>query len=109
MKRTARALDQKQHAQNAPSDIGSERPDELPMVGRTPVMQSLYRLVARVMNTDLSVMISGESGTGKSLIARAIHDFSDRRTLPFVTATTADLSDLEGPARVMAPFGAEHF
>ena len=102
MKRTARALDQKQHAQNAPSDIGSERPDELPMVGRTPVMQSLYRLVARVMNTDLSVMISGESGTGKSLIARAIHDFSDRRTLPFVTATTADLSDLEGPARVMA-------
>lgn len=65
-------------------------------------MQALYRLVARVMNTDLSVMISGESGTGKSLIARAIHDFSDRRTLPFVTATAADLRDLEGPARVMA-------
>ncbi len=54
------------------------------------------------MNTDLSVIVSGESGTGKSLIARAIHDFSDRRTLPFVTANAADLSDLEGPARVMA-------
>jgi two-component system nitrogen regulation response regulator GlnG len=55
-------------------------------------MQALYRLVARVMNTDLPVMITGESGTGKSLIARAIHDFSDRRTLPFVTAP----SDLAG-------------
>ncbi|RLK10785.1 response regulator [Ruegeria conchae] len=102
MKRTARALDQKQHAQAEPVEASEDRPDELPLVGRTPVMQALYRLVARVMNTDLSVMISGESGTGKSLIARAIHDFSDRRTLPFVTATAADLSDLEGPARVMA-------
>ncbi|EEE37875.1 nitrogen regulation protein NtrC [Rhodobacteraceae bacterium KLH11] len=102
MKRTARALDQKQRAQVEPVEAGDDRPDELPLVGRTPVMQALYRLVARVMNTDLPVMISGESGTGKSLIARAIHDFSDRRTLPFVTATAADLSDLEGPARVMA-------
>ncbi|WP_319544683.1 response regulator [Ruegeria conchae] len=102
MKRTARALDQKQHTQAEPVEASEDRPDELPLVGRTPVMQALYRLVARVMNTDLSVMISGESGTGKSLIARAIHDFSDRRTLPFVTATAADLSDLEGPARVMA-------
>ena len=90
MKRTARALEQKQRLQSDPEPQENERPDELPLVGRTPVMQSLYRLVARVMNTDLSVMISGESGTGKSLIARAIHDFSDRRTLPFVTATAAD-------------------
>ena len=102
MKRTARALEQKQRVQPEAADDAEDRPDELPLVGRTPVMQALYRLVARVMNTDLSVMISGESGTGKSLIARAIHDFSDRRTLPFVTATAADLRDLEGPARVMA-------
>ncbi|WP_050602288.1 sigma-54-dependent Fis family transcriptional regulator [Ruegeria sp. 6PALISEP08] len=102
MKRTARALDQKQRAQPEPAKADGERPDELPLVGRTPVMQALYRLVARVMNTDLPVMISGESGTGKSLIARAIHDFSDRRTLPFVTVTAAELRDLEGPARVLA-------
>ncbi|SLN38123.1 Nitrogen assimilation regulatory protein [Falsiruegeria litorea R37] len=102
MKRTARALDQKRKAPQPSSDETGERPDELPLVGRTPVMQALYRLVAKVMNTDLPVMISGESGTGKSLIARAIHDFSDRRTLPFVTVTGADLQDLEGPARVLA-------
>ncbi|WP_164658812.1 response regulator [Tropicibacter sp. Alg240-R139] len=102
MKRTARALDQKRKAPQSASDESGERPDDLPLVGRTPVMQALYRLVAKVMNTDLPVMISGESGTGKSLIARAIHDFSDRRTLPFVTVTGADLQNLEGPVRVLA-------
>ncbi|KUJ86089.1 nitrogen regulation protein NR(I) [Ruegeria marisrubri] len=102
MKRTARALEQKRRAPSAPQEAGEERPEELPLVGRTPVMQALYRLVARVMNTDLPVLISGESGTGKSLIARAIHDFSDRRTLPFVTVRGADLRELEGPARVLA-------
>ena len=102
MKRTARALELKRHTPSEKREEVNERPDDLPLVGRTQVMQSLYRLVARVMNTDLPVLISGESGTGKSLIARAIHDFSDRRTLPFVTVTAADLRDLEGPARVLA-------
>lgn len=101
MKRTAKALEQRRRVAPAPLEEPRE-PDELPLVGKTPAMQALYRLVARVMNTDLSVLITGESGTGKSLIARAIHDFSDRRTLPFVTATGADLADLEGPARLLA-------
>jgi two-component system, NtrC family, nitrogen regulation response regulator GlnG len=101
MKRSARALDQKRRAPKvvvAPRDAG----DDLPLVGRTAAMQALYRLVARVMNTDLSVLITGESGTGKSLIARAIHDFSDRRTLPFVVAQAADLQGIDGAATLMA-------
>jgi two-component system nitrogen regulation response regulator GlnG len=102
MKRTARALDQRgQHRAIAP-EIAKGRPEDLPLVGRTDVMQSLYRIIARVMNTDLPVLIWGESGTGKSLIARAIHDFSDRRTMPFVTVTTADLQGFDGPERVLA-------
>ncbi|MEQ3710936.1 MAG: response regulator [Tateyamaria sp.] len=100
MKRTAKALEMK--AQGPARASEDERPDELPLVGRTAIMQSLYRVVARVMNTDLPVLIWGESGTGKSLIARAIHDFSDCRSLPFITANAADLQDLEGPARVLA-------
>ncbi|MEE4121463.1 MAG: sigma 54-interacting transcriptional regulator, partial [Paracoccaceae bacterium] len=105
MKRAAKALETKRRAAPPPR---TERPveeaagGELPLVGRTPAMQSLYRLVARVMNTDLAVLVTGESGTGKSLIARAIHDFSDRRNLPFVVANAEDLRDPEGPARILS-------
>jgi len=104
LKRASKALEVKRRAPvrreaSAETVAGS---GELPLVGRTPAMQALYRLVARVMNTDLAVMISGESGTGKSLIARAIHDFSDRRSLPFVVATSADLESIEGPASLIS-------
>lgn len=105
MKRAARALEQKRRAVVAPkiTEIPRAEPGEdLPLVGRTPAMQALYRLVARVMNTDLAVLITGESGTGKSLIARAIHDFSDRRTLPFVVAQAQDLQGADGPASLIA-------
>ncbi|WP_121631549.1 response regulator [Tropicibacter alexandrii] len=104
MKRTAKALDNRKRAapRSQETVVGADAPDELPLVGKTPAMQALYRLVARVMNTDLPVLITGESGTGKSLIAKALHDFSDRRTLPFVTVTGSDLRELDGPARVLA-------
>jgi two-component system nitrogen regulation response regulator GlnG len=102
MKRTARALEARSRAASAAPSTEEDRPDELPLIGRTPAMQGLYRVVARLMNTELPVLITGESGTGKSLIARAIHDFSDRRTLPFVTVVPADLADLEGPSKVMS-------
>ncbi len=101
MKRSAKALDQKRRAPKAAA-APREAVDDLPLVGRTAAMQALYRLVARVMNTDLSVLITGESGTGKSLIARAIHDFSDRRTLPFVVAQASDLAGMDGPSALLA-------
>ena len=101
MKRSARALDMKRRLPKAVI-TPREAMDELPLVGRTPAMQALYRLVARVMNADLPVLISGESGTGKSLIARAIHDFSDRRSLPFVVAQAGDLGGMEGISTLLA-------
>lgn len=104
MKRAAKALEVKRRAApvRAVPQAANDSPEDLPLVGRTPVMQALYRLVARVMNTDLAVLITGESGTGKSLIARAIHDFSDRRTLPFVIASASELAGADGPATVLA-------
>ncbi|MCI5094879.1 MAG: sigma-54 dependent transcriptional regulator [Rhodobacteraceae bacterium] len=102
MKRTARALSQSQVAASSSVEVVPDRPEELPLVGRTEVMQSLYRIVARVMNTDLPILVTGESGTGKSLIAKIIHDLSDRRTLPFVVADEADLAEIDGPARLLA-------
>ncbi len=101
MKRSARALDRKRLVPK-PALPPREAMEDLPLVGRTPAMQSLYRLVARVMNADLPVLISGESGTGKSLIARAIHDFSDRRSQPFVVAQAGDLAGLDGIATLLA-------
>jgi two-component system nitrogen regulation response regulator GlnG len=100
MKRSARALAARRRP-GAPRDAAPPHED-LPLVGKTPAMQALYRLVARVMNTDLPVLITGESGTGKSLIARAIHDFSDRRAMAFVIAGAHDLETMEGPPALLA-------
>jgi two-component system nitrogen regulation response regulator GlnG len=102
MRRSARALEMKRRAPARPSAAPREAGQDLPLVGRTPAMQALYRLVARVVNTDLAVLITGESGTGKSLIARAIHDFSDRRTQPFVVAHGADLAGIDGPSALLS-------
>ena len=102
MKRAARALEVKRRAPQARAELPEGSNDDLPLVGRTPGMQELYRLIARVMNADLPVLVTGESGTGKSLIARAIHDLSDRRTLPFVVATASDLAQMEGPATLIS-------
>ncbi|MDP5085025.1 MAG: sigma-54 dependent transcriptional regulator [Yoonia sp.] len=104
MKRAARALEVKRRAPvTRVPDIGAtEQGGDLPLVGRTNVMQALYRLVARVMNTQLPVLITGESGTGKSLIARAVHDFSDRRSLPFVVVSASDLEGMDGPSMVLS-------
>ncbi len=101
MKRAARALAVKRRTPG-PRTTTEESAKDLPMVGRTPAMQGLYKLVARVMNTALPVLITGESGTGKTLIARAIHDFSDRRNLPFVTVSPVDLEGIDGPATVLS-------
>ncbi len=100
MHRAARALERR-----APAPAPQAPGEDLPLVGRSPAMQALYRLVARVMDTSLPVLITGESGTGKSLLARAIHDFSDRRSLPFVTVIPEDLAAPDGPARLLARAG----
>jgi two-component system nitrogen regulation response regulator GlnG len=61
----------------------------LPLIGRSPAMQDVYRVIARVVANDLTVLISGESGTGKELVARAIHDLGPRRHAPFVAINMA--------------------
>src|SRR3954451_7296035 len=71
------------------ADLKNEEIDAIPLVGRSPAMQEIYRLLARLMQTDLTVMISGESGTGKELVARALHDYGKRRTGPFVAINMA--------------------
>lgn len=81
-------------AMSEPKKTGAAPPkaeeiDGIPLVGRSPAMQEIYRLLARLMQTDLTVMISGESGTGKELVARALHDYGKRRNGPFVPINMA--------------------
>lgn len=63
--------------------------EDLPLIGRSPPMQEVYRTIARVVSNDLTVLILGESGTGKELVARAIHDFGARVGKPFVAINMA--------------------
>jgi two-component system, NtrC family, nitrogen regulation response regulator GlnG len=63
--------------------------DQLPLIGRSPAMQEIYRVIARLMGTDLTVTIMGESGTGKELVARALHNYGKRRNGPFVPINMA--------------------
>src|SRR3990167_2356267 len=67
----------------------NEEFDAIPLVGRSPAMQEIYRVLARLMQTDLTVMISGESGTGKELVAKALHDYGKRRAGTFVAINMA--------------------
>ncbi|MDR3522440.1 MAG: nitrogen regulation protein NR(I) [Acidocella sp.] len=80
----------KQPLQNAAAVEAPKNPDEaLPLIGRSPAMQEIYRVIARLTTTDLTVMVNGESGAGKELVARALHDYGRRRAGPFVAINMA--------------------
>ena len=75
-------------SRSSPAENGLPE-EQLPIIGRSPAMQEIYRVIARLMNTDLTVLIAGESGTGKELVAQALHDFGKRKGGPFVAVNMA--------------------
>ena len=85
----ARALSEPTDRPNDDVDDAEEEHDRLPLIGRSSAMQDIYRKLARLMGTDLSVVVYGESGTGKELVARALHDYGRRRHGPFVAINMA--------------------
>lgn len=79
-----------------PEAIPAMRPaadPAMPLIGHAPAMQALFRMVARVLNADLPVLIAGEPGVGKTTIARSFHDLSDRRDNGIAILTSADASE----------------
>jgi DNA-binding NtrC family response regulator len=64
-----------------------------PLVGRSPVMEEVYRLILKVAPGNAPVLILGESGTGKELVAREIHKHSSRSNRPFITVNSAALAE----------------
>jgi two-component system nitrogen regulation response regulator GlnG len=79
----ARSADSSASADADPAESG------LPLVGRSAPMQTVYRMITRVLRNDLSVLILGESGTGKELVAEAIHQLGHRKQGPFVAVNMA--------------------
>src|SRR5262249_40646134 len=69
--------------------LTAEPSEGLPLIGRCPAMQEIYRVLARLTQTDLTVMITGESGTGKELVARALHEYGKRHNGPLVAINMA--------------------
>jgi DNA-binding NtrC family response regulator len=63
------------------------------VLGSDPSLLRVFSIIERVADSDCSVMITGESGTGKELIARAVHDFSDRRDKPFMAVNCAAIPE----------------
>ena len=81
-----RALDDIAPEPPAPA---ARAPDEAELLGDSPAMRELFRAVGRLAQAPLSVLIVGETGTGKELVARALHRHSPRARQPFVALNTA--------------------
>lgn len=76
-----------QFSNTLPSDINKEfRPNGFgPFIGNSSPMLNLYQMIVKVASTDLNVLITGETGTGKELVARTIHNLSDRKNERFIS------------------------
>ena len=68
---------------------GDEPPGRFGMIGASPAMQAVFRLIERVAPSEVPVLIRGETGTGKELVARALHEGSPRRRGPFLAENCA--------------------
>ena len=78
---------------NRRAEGGSERDPFRSIVGASPRMRRIFRLVSKVARTDSTVLLTGESGTGKELVARALHLQSRRSTGPFVPVNVGALPE----------------
>ena len=65
--------------------------EKLPIIGTSTVMQSVFKNIAKITKTNYTVLITGESGSGKELVAKVIHDYSSRSNSPFIPINMASL------------------
>lgn len=99
-----RALSRGPESKTRAQAAAAEREERLPLIGRSPAMQDVYRILARSAGTEMTILIEGETGTGKEAVARAIHQFSKRKNGPF---TRISLAGASGAVATEALFGAD--
>ncbi len=88
-----RALDWRAHLREQVAEELPQTAVLTSIVGKSPGMIAVYRMIARVAPTDSTVLIIGESGTGKELVARALHDNSRRAKRPFIAVNCGALPE----------------
>ncbi len=91
-----RALEQRSLAREVSAlrrQLAGRQALEQRIIGRSPAMQQLRELIANVADTNANVLIEGETGTGKELIARCLHDFSRRQHKQFVALNCGGLPE----------------
>lgn len=76
-----------------PQPVTGEEEQHTGLVGRTPAMLEVYKMIARVADSRAAVLITGESGTGKELVARAIHTHGENHPAPFVAVNCGALTE----------------
>ncbi|HEY9219616.1 MAG TPA: sigma 54-interacting transcriptional regulator [Phenylobacterium sp.] len=84
-----RAMARPVDGEAAKAQARAMRDERLPLIGRSGPMQDVYRTIARLVGADLTVLILGESGSGKELVARALHDMGRRKDGKFVVINLA--------------------
>lgn len=93
---TRRALEQRRLAREVSAlrrQLAGTQALEERLLGRSPAMQALRELIANVADTSANVLIEGETGTGKELVARCLHDFSRRKSQQFVALNCGGLPE----------------
>ncbi len=88
-----RALDSRDRVQPPPATADEEEQAAVGLVGRSPAMLEIYKMIARVSDSSSAVLVTGESGTGKELIARAVHTHGRRHAAPFVAVNCGALTE----------------
>ncbi|MGB4074350.1 sigma-54 interaction domain-containing protein [Pseudomonas sp.] len=81
------------HPEPAPSSIAPPCASGYGLIGDSAPMRGVYQLISKVLHNPVSVMLAGETGTGKELVARAIHDCGFRRSKAFVAQNCASLPE----------------
>ncbi|MFW5829068.1 MAG: sigma-54-dependent transcriptional regulator [Planctomycetota bacterium] len=89
----ALAIGEHRVALSASGDPAAEEEADSFMIGGTPAMQEVYRRIAAAAGTDIGVLITGPTGSGKELVARALHRHSPRRDGPFLAVNCGALPD----------------
>jgi len=81
-----------QHLQISQEQDSEPTSGKYGMIGSSPAMEELFGVLARIMSTDVSVLVLGESGTGKELVARALHQYGSRARKKFLAVNCAAIS-----------------